>query len=43
MVFRRSRSRQHSVTIDRVFAIADALGIPAHLLFTEDPAELRAK
>jgi transcriptional regulator with XRE-family HTH domain len=34
---------QHSVSIDRVFAIADALDVPAHLLFTEDPVELGEK
>ena len=34
---------QHSVSIDRVFAIADALDVPARLLFTEGPVELGAK
>lgn len=24
---------QHSVSLDRIFAIADALGVPAHALF----------
>jgi transcriptional regulator with XRE-family HTH domain len=29
---------QHSVSIDRIFSIADALGVPAYLLFIDSQA-----
>ncbi|HUY49838.1 MAG TPA: helix-turn-helix transcriptional regulator [Streptosporangiaceae bacterium] len=41
--FAEVEAGQHSVSIDKVFAIADALDVRAHLLFTEGPVELGAK